>query len=266
MNPRHFIARFSSATSSFICCLLLFAQSLPAVENPPCGNPDPTKDPCPECDEDCPPNGSSPNPFRIDSGNAVRHITDLRIPAFNHGGAPLDFTRRSATRYNAGVGGSLGSGGSWLHNWQWVIHRGVPHQVTGHETLTIYYPSGEVRDFTKGSPSQPFMTSMSSVKERIEKDTTNTNLYRLWFPDGSHFRIERFTDGTNEWFLTTRKVDPHGLEYLLNYDARHRLTSVTDPGGNAMQLIYGNVGNLGHGNASFVYSGNLAATATKRPS
>ena len=67
---------------------------------------------------------SGTNQFLLAGGSAYRDIADLSIPAHNHGGEPLSFTRRSVTRYfnveassPAGSPGSMGSGGNWRHNW-----------------------------------------------------------------------------------------------------------------------------------------------------
>jgi hypothetical protein len=115
----------------------------------------------------CPEDTVEVNTLLLNSGSAVRHITDLTIPAHNHGSRPLAFTRRAASRYLPITPGALGSGGNWRHNWQWTIYRGTPHPVTNHETLIVDAPDGTQLDFTKPDLAQPYMTSRSSIHERI---------------------------------------------------------------------------------------------------
>lgn len=244
-----------------------------AVAEPPCDNHSDGKQCRDKCTgetfevqpyESCPEDTVDVNTVLLNSGNAVRHVTDLTIPAHNYGGSPIKFTRRAASRYLPVTPGSLGSGGNWRHNWQWTIYRGVPHPVTQHETLVVDAPDGTQLDFTKPDLSQPYMTSRSSIHERIEKDSVDTNLYRLWYVDGSHLRIQRYLDGAgNEYFLATALVDPHGLSFSMNYDSKRRLTSVGGPRYNSIQLIYGSVGNTGNAMVTFKYDGPLKSTATK---
>jgi RHS repeat-associated protein len=215
--------------------------------------------------EQCPEDTVEVNTLLLKNASAVRHITDLTIPAYNHGGRPLTFVRRASSRYHADTPVVLGSGGNWRHNWQWNIYRGAtPHPVTQHETLIVSAPDGTQLDFTKPDLNQPYMTSRSSIHERIEKDPVDPNIYRLWYLDGSHLRIERFIDaGGLEYFLATRFETTHGLRYTMQYDSKRRVTAVQDPGNNTIQLIYGSIGNIGHALIPFKYDGNLRTTATK---
>lgn len=184
-----------------------------------CGNQDPSgaaappkRSPAPSC----PPGGQAGGTnFNMLTGGTHRTITDLKLFG-GIGDEKLAFTRTSTSRYLGGIPTPLGSGGSWRHSYYWNIYPNGTDPTSGNEIIHVDYPAGNQNDFYKKSAIDLYLTSNSSIQDRIEQLSTDPNQYYLWFIDGKRisfrkvvnetttiFQAQGFYDRYNNFFAST---------------------------------------------------------------
>ncbi len=193
------------------------------------------------------------------TGGVHRSITDLKLFG-GIGDEKLSFVRTSISRYIGGIPMPFGSGGSWRHNYYWNIYPNGTDATTGNEIIHVDYPTGNENDFYKKSSSDLYLTTNSSIQERIEQLSTDPNQYYLWFIDGRRISFQKVTSGGSAIFQVQGYYDRYNNFFTFNVDGKNRVTRVTEPAGRYLQFNYSSIGNFNILNANFSYSNSTATT------
>ena len=190
------------------------------------------------------------------TGNAKRTVTDLAV-AGGVGAYPLVFTRISNSRGyvvfdNTGGGGQnadFGSGGNWLHSYQWTIDpRNQANGARPPSKAIVNYPDGRAVTFVPSTNGDPYYRGGlpgQGVRDRLQFfwDSSTVGRAYLIMPDGGKvwFSIAIVTSGNGAKSYTyTLKgiIDPYGQTTTIVGSPGSGLVTITEPGGRWIKLYY----------------------------
>jgi len=178
-------------------------------------------------------------------------------------GQPIHFTLRYNQReadqpanFNYG-----NVGPKWTHHWLTYIEDSPTQSMAGVSRIVA---GGGAVDYGGFDPATGEFRYGPSERARLLRVSTNPIIYERYLPDGSeevYAHDDGATTGLRRVFLTrrinpqgqtttfsyehpgndkliTRIIDPFGREAVLHYDARGRLSSITDPIGIVSSFSY----------------------------
>ncbi len=284
----------SGFTAAVIIPMLAISARLLADNATPCGNPDPTPEPCGPCqgkggDSESSPDAPGPggDPGNADGGGgsgsssssggpapgggtsffgatptvpvssaSIAPVTDQRFftPAGSNvsssaldfsvhgttGRLPLEFKRYYQSRVREGISDDMGQGLTWTHSYSYSLW----YSGTGGKRSLIY-PDGRVREFTAGATvtfeggQQTIHSPAEGYGERMYSGGPGGNTFTLVMADASRVVFERVTIAGQTLYHPRYARDPDGRQQTFTTDAKTRITSATDTGGNSISLIYG---------------------------
>src|SRR5437588_5548652 len=179
------------------------------------------------------------------TANASRSVTDL-IVSGGVGAYPLAFTRISNSRSYltndnsvgaTGLNADLGTGGNWLHSYQWSIDCKWPN-VGGRPTkYTVSYEDGAVVTFTASTNGDPYWRGGQGVLDRLQLVWDSSTVGRAYLirPDGGKvwFSISKSAGNRVQGI-----IDPYGQTTTISGSLQSGLVTITEPGGRWIKLHY----------------------------
>lgn len=176
------------------------------------------------------------------TGNVTRRITDI-VVAGSLGSYPLALTRTSNSRNqlpNPDYG--FGQPGMWRHSYDWKLNYSDNTQPQPTQ-YSVDFPDGRSVTFSPSSSDGCFR-GPPGVRERFQPLDLSTMLAYLILPDGGkiEFRATQYVQYGFYIYIyrTMAIIDPHGLRTTLTPDPSGRLSTIQEPGGRSLRLIYMN--------------------------
>lgn len=177
------------------------------------------------------------------TANARRTVTDL-IVSGGVGAYPLAFGRVSNSRaflvqdnsIGGGPNADLGTGGGWLHSYQWYLTCKWPG--SGKPTkYSVSYPDGRGGTFTAATNGDPYWRGGLGVRDRLQL---------VWDTNTSGRAYLIMADGGKVWFSVSRSagntlqgiIDPYGQITTISGTVQTGLITVTEPGGRWIKMHF----------------------------
>jgi len=195
------------------------------------------------------------------TGNAQRTVTDLVVSG-GVGAYPLAFKRTSNSRGNvvndnsyggSGQNADFGTGGNWLHSYQWTIDPVTKATGAKPTSFNVNYPDGRVVTFTASTNGDPYYRGGPGVHDRLQVfwDSGTAGRAYLIMPDGGKVRFSiaiSGCSGTCNFYLYTVNgiIDPYGQTTTITGSVRpvtpgqpgSSVVTITEPGGRWIELHY----------------------------
>jgi hypothetical protein len=250
LNSSWLFLAATAATAS-----LLYADGNPCANQSPGGPAQPpgctggsggggSNKPCPNDDSSPPPNDcNGTNFFSAYSGNAHRHVVDLRVFG-SVGEMPLHFARYSNTRLapQASSQGRFGREGVWTHNYQWHMRSGGT-SGEGQPQLRVGTPSGADLLFVQDVTDAALWVGTANANWEIRQNGAEFALRNM---GGEVYRFQQRTNSNSGavFYRIESMEDVNGNQYAFTYnnDNDTLLRQVTDPTGRWLKLTYLNQG------------------------